>query len=72
MVVCSQAGDGHPSGRGAWVQVPDDVAADGGRAARICLEGERWDTDGPTLGEILEVVYETWRRLREGPLTEAC
>ena len=46
--------------------------ADDGRPARICLEGERWDTDGPTLGEILEVVDETRRRLRQRRLSEAC
>jgi hypothetical protein len=77
VVVCSRTGDGYPGGRGAWVQVPtvdgaDDEADDGGRPARICLEGERWDTDGPTLGEILEVVDETRRLLREGGLSGAC
>ena len=73
VVVCSQNGDGYPGGRGAWVQVPtDDEAIDEERPARICLEGERWDTDGPTLYEILEVVDETWRRLRERRLTGAC
>jgi hypothetical protein len=54
VVVCSRTGDGYPGGRGAWVQVPTvDGADDDGRPARICLEGARWDTDGPTLGEIL-------------------
>ena len=73
VVVCSQKNGEHPGGRGAWVQVPtDDEATDVARRARICLEGERWDTDGPTLGEILEVVDETWRRLRERRLNEAC
>ena len=73
VVVCSQTDDGHPGGRGAWVQVPTDDEADGEeRLARMCLEGERWDTEGPTLGEILFVVDETRRRLRERDLTATC
>ena len=51
VVVCSETDDGHPSGRGAWVQVPTDDGADG-RLAHLCLEGEHWATEGPTLGEI--------------------
>jgi hypothetical protein len=73
VVVCSRLNGGHPGGRGAWVQVPtDDETGDGERPARLCLEGESWDTEGPTLGEILDVVDETRRRLREGGLTAAC
>ena len=73
VVVCSRKNGGHPGGRGAWVQVPtDDGADDGERLAQLCLEGERWDTEGPTLGEILAVVDETRRRLRERGLTAAC
>jgi hypothetical protein len=72
VVVCSQTDDGHPGGRGAWVQVPTDDGADDERLARMCLEGERWDTEGPTLGEILFVVDETRRRLRERRLAGTC
>ena len=73
VVVCSQTDGGHPGGRGAWVQVPtDDEADDEERLAQLCLEGESWDTEGPTLGEILAVVDETRRRLRERGLTAAC
>ena len=73
VVVCSQLNGGRPGGRGAWVQVPtDDEADDEERLARMCLEGERWDTKGPTLGEILHVVDETRRRLRERRLAGAC
>jgi hypothetical protein len=73
VVVCSQLNGEHPGGRGAWVQVPTDDEADGEeRLARMCLEGESWNTEGPTLGEILAVVDETRRRLRERSLTEAC
>ena len=73
VVVCSQLNGERPGGRGAWVQVPtDDEADDEERLARMCLEGERWDTEGPTLGEILYVVDETRRRLREGRLAGTC
>ena len=73
VVVCSQLNGERPGGRGAWVQVPtDDETDEEGRLARLCLEGERWDTEGPTLGEILHVVDETRRRLRERGLTRAC
>ena len=73
VVVSSKANDGHPEGRGAWVQVPtDDPGPGAARPARICFEGELWETEGPTLGEMLEVVDEARRRLRCGPLTGAC
>lgn len=73
VVVCSETNGGHPGGRGAWVQVPtDDGAAEDGRPARLCLEGESWDTQGPTLDEILDVIDETRRRLREGRLAGTC
>ncbi len=66
VVVCSRKNGEHPGGRGAWVQVPTDDEADAdGRLARMCLEGECWDTEGPTLGEILYVIDETRRRLGE-------
>ena len=73
VVVCSQLNGERPGGRGAWVQVPtDDEADDEERLARMCLEGECWDTEGPTLGEILFVVDEMRRRLRERGLTGTC
>ena len=73
VVVCSRPNGEHPSGRGAWVQVPtDDGAIYEERPARLCLEGERWDTEGPTLEEILGVIDETSRRLRETGLAGAC
>ena len=72
VVVCSQLNGERPGGRGAWVQVPTGDGADDERLARMCLEGERWDTEGPTLGEILFVVDETRRRLRERRLAGTC
>jgi hypothetical protein len=45
---------------------------DDGRLAEICLEGERWRTDGPPLSELLAVIDETQQRLRERGLSEAC
>jgi hypothetical protein len=72
VVVCSQLNGERPGGRGAWVQVPTEDEADDQRLAQLCLEGERWDTEGPALGEILDVVDETRRRLRERDLTATC
>ena len=72
VVVCSETDGGHPGGRGAWVQVPTDDGADEERLARMCLEGERWDAEGPTLGEILAVIDETQRRLGERRLAGTC
>jgi hypothetical protein len=40
--------------------------------AQPCLEGERWDTEGPTLSEILAVTDETAKRLRERRLAGRC
>jgi hypothetical protein len=55
------------------LQVPTDGgAAEAARAGRVCLEGEAWDTEGPTLREILKAIDEARRRLRDGPLTQAC
>ena len=72
VVVCSQLNGERPGGRGAWVQVPTEDEADDERLAQLCLEGERWDTEGPALGEILAVIDETRRRLRERDLTATC
>ena len=73
VVVCSRLNGERPGGRGAWVQVPtDDEADDEERLAQLCLEGERWNTEGPALGEILAVIDETCRRLRERDLTATC
>ncbi len=73
VVVSSRKNGEHPGGRGAWVHVPTEDGATGDeRLARVCLEGERWRTDGPPLAELLEVVDRTEERLREGRLTEAC
>jgi hypothetical protein len=68
VVVCSETDGEPPGGRGAWVQVPTDDEP----LARLCLEGERWNTEGPTLGEILDVVDETRRRLSRRRLAGTC
>ena len=73
VVVCSRPNGEHPGGRGAWVQVPTEDGTEGEeRLAQLCLEGERWDTEGPALGEILAVIDETRKRLRERDLTATC
>jgi len=73
VVVSSRPNGEHPGLRGAWVHIPtDDGLEDGERLARICLDGEKWRTDGPPLSELLAVLDETQKRLREGDLSEAC
>ena len=73
VVVCSRPTGEYPGSRGAWVEIPtEDGAKDDERLAQICLDGERWITEGPPLREILEVIDETRERLREGRLSEAC
>jgi len=73
VVVCSQPKGMHPSPRGAWVEIPTDgELEEEERLARICLDGEHWRTEGPPLSELLEVLDETHKRLREGELSEAC
>ena len=67
VVVCSRPNGEHPGLRGAWVHVPtDDDLEDGEWLARICLDGETWRTDGPPLSELLGVLNEAQKRLREG------
>jgi hypothetical protein len=73
VVVCSQPSGTRPTGSGAWVHIPTGNAqGDDGRLAQICLDGERWRTDGPPLSELLAIIDETHKRLREGDLFEAC
>jgi hypothetical protein len=73
VVVCSRPKGMHPSPRGAWVEIPTDgELEEEERLARICLDGEHWRTEGPPLSELLEVLDETHKRLREGELSEAC
>jgi hypothetical protein len=73
VVVSSRPNGYHPSGHDAWVHVPtEDGLQDDERLAEICLDGERWRTDGPPLAELLGVLDETEDRLREGSLSGAC
>ena len=73
VVVCSRPNSEYPGARGAWVEIPtDDEASDEERLAKVCVDGERWRSDGPPLAELLEVIDQTEERLREGSLTEAC
>ena len=73
VVVCSQPSGTRPTGSGAWVHIPTgDAKGDDEMLAGICLDGEHWRTDGPSLSELLAVIDETHKRLREGDLSEAC
>ncbi len=73
VVVCSQPNGAHPTGSGAWVQVPtDDPDEDHARLAQMCLEGEHWWSEGPRLSEVFAVIDETQERLEAGRLTGAC
>ena len=73
VVVCSQPNGTHPGTRGAWVHIPTEAGlGDDERLAGICLDGEHWRTHGPPLSELLAVIDETHKRLREGDLSEAC
>jgi hypothetical protein len=54
--------------RGAWVMAPIDTS----RSAEICLDGEVWNTDGPYLSEVLEIIDEAEARLHEGRLVGGC
>ena len=73
VVVSSRPSEVSAAGYSAWVHVPtEDGLGDDERLARICLDGERWRTDGPPLVELLKVLDETEDRLREGSLSRAC
>jgi hypothetical protein len=73
VVVCSQPNGEHPGGRCTWVHIPtDDATSDEARLAQVCLDGERWRTEGPPLVELLGVIDEVEERLREGDLSETC
>lgn len=73
VVVCSRPYTAYPGKRGAWVEIStEDEPVDDERLAEVCLDGERWRTEGPPLCEILEVLDETRERLRDGRLSRAC
>jgi hypothetical protein len=73
VVVCSQPNGTHLPDSGAWVCIPtNDGLEDGERLAEICLEGDRWRTEGPPLSELLAVIDETYQRLRQGNLSRSC
>jgi hypothetical protein len=66
VVVCSRPNGCHLAGHGAWVPIPtDEGMGDDERMAEICLDGERWRTDGPPLSELLAVIDETQEWMRE-------
>ena len=69
VVVSSRTSDAPLKGSAAWVQIP---TTDDRQLAEVCLEGERWRTDGPPLSELLAVIDEAEERLRDGSLSEAC
>lgn len=75
VVVCSRANSAYSGGgRGAWVEIPteDPTGEEAARLVEICSDGEEWKTDGPALGEILEVIDRTQEQLQEGRLHDAC
>ena len=73
VVVCSRPGGEYPGGRGAWVEIPtDEEATYDKRLAQVCLDGEHWETEGPSLAELVAVLDRTQERLREGDLAETC
>ena len=73
VVVSSRPSEVGAAGCSAWVHVPtEDGLGEDERLARICLDGERWRTDGPPLIELLKVLDETEDRLRQGNLSGAC
>jgi hypothetical protein len=51
---CSRPGGEYPGGRARWVEIPhDDEATYDKRLAQVCLDGEHWETEGPSLAELL-------------------
>ena len=73
VVVSSRASGMDASGSVAWVHIPTGHAEeDEERLAQICLDGDRWRTDGPLLSELLEVIDAAQERLREGSLSGSC
>jgi hypothetical protein len=73
MVVCSQPKGAHPPGSGAWVHIPTgDGLEEGEQLAEICLDGDRWRTEGPSLSELLAIIDETYKRLCQGSLSGSC
>ena len=73
VVVCSEPNRAHPAGSSAWVQIPtDNPSEDSARLAQLCLDGEHWLSEGPSLSELFTVIDEAKERLDEGTLSGDC
>ncbi len=57
-----------PGGRSAWLEIPTE----GGRSAKLYLNGVYWEADNPGKAELLWAVDETERLLRMRGDLESC
>jgi len=52
----------------AWVRLSDDPD----EPSEFCLSGQRWEAENPGVEEVLEIIGETERLLREGQDLGGC
>jgi hypothetical protein len=62
LVICNCPNTVDPGGRVAWVRLSDEPE----KPSEFCLAGRRWGSENPELEEVLAIVDETERLLREG------
>jgi hypothetical protein len=68
MVLCERPNPAQPGGRGAWVK----SSYEPGESSEVCLDGQRWELDNPTMGELLAIIDETERLVLTGRDLEGC
>jgi hypothetical protein len=62
LVVSNRPNSIDPGGRVAWVRLSDDPD----EPSEFCLARRRWDAENPGLEDVLEIIEEMERLLREG------
>jgi hypothetical protein len=62
LVICNRPNSIDPGGRVAWVRLSDDPD----EPSEFCLAGQRWGAENPDLEEVLAIIDEMKRLLREG------
>ena len=68
LVICTRPNTVDPGGRVAWVRLSDDPD----EPSEFCLGGQRWEAENPGVEEVLEIIGETERLLREGQDLGGC
>jgi hypothetical protein len=68
LVICNRQNSIDPGGRAAWARLSDEPD----EPSEFCLAGRRWGSENPDLEEVLAIIDEMERLLREGRDLRGC